>query len=77
RVRSDSDGRATEVVLTAAGRQAFEAAAPGHAAWVKHLFFSDMSPRRQEELAEILESAYESILRHGTLPRPDLDEDLP
>ncbi|PRC50047.1 MarR family transcriptional regulator, partial [Mycobacterium sp. ITM-2017-0098] len=42
RVRSDSDGRATEVVLTAAGRQAFEAAAPGHAAWVKHLFFSDM-----------------------------------
>ena len=77
RVRSDSDKRATEVVLTAAGRRAFTSAAPGHAAWIKLLFFSDMSPRRQQDLAEILESAYESILRHGTLPRPELDEDRP
>lgn len=77
RVRSEADGRATDVVLTQAGRQAFESAAPGHAAWIKLLFFSDLGPREQRALAEVLESAYESILRHGTLPRPDLDEDRP
>ncbi|VEG58546.1 transcriptional regulator [Mycolicibacterium aurum] len=77
RVRSDTDRRATELILTPAGREALDSARPGHAAWVKLLFFSDMSTQRQKDLAEILESAYESILRHGTLPRPDLDEDRP
>jgi DNA-binding MarR family transcriptional regulator len=77
RQQTESDGRATDVVLTEAGRQAFDAAAPMHAAWVRSLFFSDLDTDRQRELAEILESVYETILRNGTLPRPDLDEDRP
>jgi DNA-binding MarR family transcriptional regulator len=71
------DGRATDVILTVAGRRAFEAAAPSHAAWVKQLFFSGLDGGQLRELASILDAAYESILRHGTLPRPALDEDRP
>lgn len=77
RARSVVDGRATEVVLTAEGRRAFESAAPAHAARVRELFFSGLNRRGQEELAALLDSVYESILAHGTLPRPDLDEDRP
>ncbi|MDA2892062.1 MarR family winged helix-turn-helix transcriptional regulator [Mycolicibacterium sp. BiH015] len=75
RRRSESDGRATDVILTTAGREAFESAAPQHAAWVGTLFFSDLDTQKQNQLADILGVVYESILRHGTLPRPDLDED--
>ena len=77
RVPSEFDRRVTEVALTEAGRQAFESAAPAHAAWVKELFFSDLDRDQQGDLADLLDAAYESILRHGTLPRPDLDEDRP
>lgn len=74
---SDGDRRATDVVLTEQGRGEFEAAAPGHAAWVKGLFFADLTAAQEDTLADILSAAYESILRHGTLPRPDIDEDRP
>jgi len=77
RVQSEHDRRATDVVLTEAGRQTFENAAPAHAAWIKSLFFADLSRDRQTQLADALETVYESILRNGTLPRPDLDEDRP
>ena len=77
RVRSEIDRRATEVVLTAAGRTAFESAAPAHAAWVKVVFFSDLDREQQTGLADVLDTAYETLLRHGTLPRPELDEDRP
>lgn len=77
RVRSEIDRRATEVVLTAVGRTAFESAAPAHAAWVKEVFFSDLDRDQQTGLADILDTAYETLLRHGTLPRPELDEDRP
>jgi len=73
RVRSESDGRATDVVLTEMGWRAFRAAAPKHAAWVKQLFFSDLTHGQEKALADILTVAYESILRVGTLPRPDID----
>jgi len=77
RVPSDLDRRTTDVALTETGRQAFESAAPAHAAWIKSLFFSDLDHDQQGELAGILDVVYESILRHGTLPRPELDEDRP
>ncbi|MCV7416139.1 winged helix-turn-helix transcriptional regulator [Mycolicibacterium litorale] len=77
RLESDGDRRATDVVLTDHGRREFEAAAPGHAARVKALFFADLTPAQDHALADILEAAYESILRNGTLPRPDIDEDRP
>lgn len=77
RLESDGDRRATDIVLTDHGRREFEAAAAGHAARVKELFFTDLTPGQETALADILEAAYESILRHGTLPRPDIDEDRP
>jgi DNA-binding MarR family transcriptional regulator len=73
RVRSETDGRATDVILTDTGWRAFRTAAPKHAAWVKQLFFSDLKRGQEKALAEILTTAYESILRDGTLPRPDID----
>lgn len=73
RVPSDTDGRATDVVLTDGGWRAFRAAAPKHAAWVKQVFFSDLKRGQEKALADVLSAVYESILRHGTLPRPDID----
>jgi DNA-binding MarR family transcriptional regulator len=77
RSESEADRRATDVVLTDHGRREFEAAAPGHAARVKELFFADLTAEQDGALADILETAYESILRYGTLPRPAIDEDRP
>jgi DNA-binding MarR family transcriptional regulator len=71
RVRSQTDGRATDVVLTAAGWDMLRAAAPLHAQRVRSLFFSDIDSRQEAQLADILATVYESILREGTLPRPD------
>lgn len=77
RSECDGDRRATDIALTDLGRREFEAAAPGHAARVRELFFDDLTAAQDNTLADILEVAYESILRHGTLPRPDIDEDRP
>jgi len=74
---SDRDGRGTDVVLTDEGRSAFAAAAPKHAAFIRHLFFADLGREHTELLADILTEVYETILRRGTLPRPDIDEDRP
>ncbi|WP_227999766.1 MarR family winged helix-turn-helix transcriptional regulator [Mycolicibacterium sp. P1-5] len=70
RVPSKSDGRATDVVLSDAGWDTLRSAAPLHAEWVRTLFFSDLDARQDEQLADILATVYESILREGTLPRP-------
>jgi DNA-binding MarR family transcriptional regulator len=70
RLQSDTDGRATDAVLTPAGRKAIKAAAPRHVAWVRQLFFSGLSTVQERELADILTSVYETILREGTLPGP-------
>ena len=71
RVRSQTDRRAVDVVLTAAGWDTLRAAAPLHAARVRTLFFSDIDSRQEAQLADILATVYESILRRGALPRPD------
>ena len=73
RVPSETDGRATDVVLTETGWRAFRAAAPKHAAWVKQAFFSDLKRGQEKALGDILTAVYESLLRDGTLPRPDID----
>lgn len=70
RVKSDSDGRATDAVLTDAGWDELRAAAPLHAAWVRKAFFTDLDAQQEAELADALAVVYESILRVGTLPRP-------
>lgn len=71
RVRSQTDGRAVDVVLTDAGWDMLRAAAPLHAERVRTLFFSDIDSRQEAQLTDILATVYESILREGTLPRPD------
>src|ERR1700676_3039341 len=42
RVPSQDDGRATDAILTKAGRGAIEAAAPDHVALVRRLFFNPL-----------------------------------
>jgi DNA-binding MarR family transcriptional regulator len=71
RVRSDTDGRATDAVLTPAGLAQLQAAAPRHAAWVRAAFFADLDADQESALGDALAVVYESLLRQGTLPRPD------
>jgi DNA-binding MarR family transcriptional regulator len=71
RVRSDADGRATDALLTEAGWKALRSAAPKHVAWVRRLVFSELSEDRVDELGDILDDVYQTILREGTLPTPD------
>ncbi len=71
RVQSDTDGRATDALLTDAGLKTLRAAAPKHVAWVRTLFFSDLDEDRVVELGDLLGEVYQTILREGTLPTPD------
>lgn len=71
RVPSDSDGRATDAILTDTGWVTLQEAAPKHVAWVRRMFFTDLSDGQEDALADILSVVYENILREGTLPRPD------
>ncbi|MET0899980.1 MAG: MarR family winged helix-turn-helix transcriptional regulator [Mycobacterium sp.] len=70
RVPSESDGRATDALLTDAGWTTLQEAAPRHVAWVRRLFFTDITAGQEDVLADILSVVYENILREGTLPRP-------
>lgn len=77
RLPSDTDGRATDAALTDLGWEAFRSAVPKHAAWVKRLFFTDLQCGQERALADILTTVYETIVRNGTLPPPDFDEQRP
>jgi DNA-binding MarR family transcriptional regulator len=57
RVPSRDDGRATDAMLTAAGREAIDAAAPGHVALVRQLFFDPLP----DELLATLTAALEHV----------------
>lgn len=70
RVPSATDGRATDAVLTAAGRRALECAAPAHVDLVRRLFFAGLDDGDLPALAELLERIYAGVLAHGTLPPP-------
>jgi DNA-binding MarR family transcriptional regulator len=67
---SAADRRVTEVTLTAQGRQALAAAAPGHVDLVRRLFFGGLSADLVEPLSEALESVYANIIKQGSLPPP-------
>jgi len=70
RLRSTTDGRATDAVITAAGRDALAAVAPRHAAFVRDLFFGDLDDDDLSTFARLLERVYEGVLARGTLPPP-------
>lgn len=71
RIASESDGRATDAKLTPRGWRLLKSVAPKHAAWVRTLFFSDLDDAAAGQMADLLGEVYETILRKGTLPRPD------
>jgi DNA-binding MarR family transcriptional regulator len=64
------DLRATEIRLTPDGRRAIVAAAPGHVALVRRLFFGGLSRELVAPLCEALDAIYDQIVQHGTLPAP-------
>ena len=70
RVRSDTDGRATDATLTDSGWKTLRTVAPQHAAWIRQLFFSELAADRTIELGDLLGEVYQTILREGTLPTP-------
>ncbi|WP_231116396.1 MarR family winged helix-turn-helix transcriptional regulator [Motilibacter rhizosphaerae] len=70
RTPSTTDGRATDAVLTAAGREALDGAAPAHVEHVRRLFFGTLADDDLPVLAELLERVYSGVLEHGTLPPP-------
>ncbi|QXG77659.1 MarR family transcriptional regulator [Modestobacter sp. L9-4] len=74
RCPSATDRRATDTVLTDAGRAAQAAAAPGHAAFVRQVFFDGLDPALLTPLRSALEQVHEQVLAHGTLPRPGVPQ---
>lgn len=70
RVPSNTDGRATDAVLTPTGRRALAKVAPQHAAFVRGMFFSELTDEDLPTLAGLLERVYDGILERGTLPPP-------
>ena len=70
RTPSADDRRATDAVLTDAGRAALQAATPGHADLVRRMFFDGLDPALVPDLRTALEQVHEQVLSHGTLPRP-------
>jgi DNA-binding MarR family transcriptional regulator len=67
---SATDRRATDAVLTDAGRAALTAATPGHADLVRRMFFDGLDPALLPPLRAALEQVHEQVLTYGTLPRP-------
>jgi DNA-binding MarR family transcriptional regulator len=68
RVPSGEDGRATDAILTKAGREAIETAAPGHAALVQRLFFDPLPNELLGPLTAALEHVQVSINFNSSLP---------
>ena len=70
RLPSDTDGRASDAVLTDLGWTTLKGAAPAHAASVVRMFFSDLKPGQEAQLADILSTVYESIIRGAPCRAP-------
>lgn len=67
---SATDRRVTDAVISASGLQAIVAAAPGHAAAVKRLFFEGLDSELLDPLTLALDQIHDQLLRDGTLPPP-------
>jgi len=70
RLPSGSDRRATDVRLTAFGRETIRRAAPAHVALVRRLFFGGLPSNLQHGFQQALSGIYESLIRDGTLAAP-------
>lgn len=65
-----ADRRATEVTLTDQGWDEITRASGGHIDLVRRLFFEGLPDALLEPLTVGLESVYDNIIEHGTLPAP-------
>lgn len=65
-----TDRRATEITLTDQGWDEITRASIGHIDLVRRLFFEGLPNELLEPLTVGLESVYDNILEHGTLPAP-------
>jgi DNA-binding MarR family transcriptional regulator len=68
RVQSQDDGRATDAVLTKKGLSAIVAAAPGHAALVRKLFFEPLPDELVSPFTAALEHIQASLNLNASLP---------
>jgi DNA-binding MarR family transcriptional regulator len=68
RVPSKDDGRATDAILTKAGRKAIDAAAPGHVALVRRLFFDPLPHELLAPLTAALEHIHVHMNFNSSLP---------
>ncbi|MGE0214407.1 MarR family winged helix-turn-helix transcriptional regulator [Mycolicibacterium sp.] len=68
RRRNSQDGRSTHVVLTARGRQAITAAAPGHVDLVRTLFFDALPDHLLEPFTAALEHIHINLNYNSSLP---------
>ena len=68
RVPSQDDRRATDAILTKAGRNAIDAAAPGHVALVRRLFFDPLPDELLAPLTAALEHIHVNINFNSSLP---------
>ena len=68
RVQSEDDGRATDAVLTKKGLSAIVAAAPGHVALVRKLFFDPLPDELVSPFTAALEHMQASLNLNSSLP---------
>lgn len=67
---SAHDGRATDAVLTEAGRAVLLAATPAHAALVRRLVFEGLDACALGPFRQALEQIHTQLVTRGTLPPP-------
>ena len=68
RIPSEDDGRATDATLTKAGREAIRAAAQGHVALVRRMFFDPLPDELLPPLTAALEHVQVNINLNSSLP---------
>ena len=68
RIPSQDDGRATDATLTKAGREAIDAAAPGHVALVRRMFFDPLPDELLAPITAALEHVQVNINLNSSLP---------
>ncbi|MGW5717423.1 MarR family winged helix-turn-helix transcriptional regulator [Amycolatopsis sp. NPDC003865] len=65
------DRRVTDVTLSGDGWEALRRAAPDHVEFVRKAFLDALEPGEQAQLTTLLDRVYDTLLDHGSLPRPD------
>jgi DNA-binding MarR family transcriptional regulator len=68
RAPSQDDGRATDATLTKAGREAIDAAAPGHVALVRRMFFDPLPDELLAPVTAASEHVQVNINFNSSLP---------